>query len=1587
MPPYLKLHPFLLTGIFTTFLTQAALPTRAAGGCSTADFAVARSFDIGTNSGFSRVSLSVADFNGDGKTDVAATDLEGNAVAVFLNDGTGWFASPTKLAVGLSPSAVTIADFNGDGRPDLAVANSGSNNVSVLLGSDGGNFGAATAFGAGTGPGSLAVGDFNGDGKIDIAVGNIQGRSVSMLLGDGTGAFSTAPGSPFALVGQVLAVNSADFNSDTKRDLVVGTNGATQDENGFFVLTGNGAGGFSSQSRVFTNGGLAAAAGDLSGDGDADLVLGHFGGMAVLIGDGAGNFSAPTLFTLETGGSVDSIAIGDLDADNKPDIAASSTSSGITLFRGDGVGGFSRGRTYLVKSSPFSVALSDFDSDGKQDTAAGGPSGQLTSFSIMLNTGAGVFAAPRAVGTNASSFGSSATDVAVDDFNGDGLPDMAVSHSGQAGVNAIIAILLNDANGGFTPMPPISFFPGSSFRRVVTADFNEDGKADVAVAGTISIPFQHVVSVSFGNGNGTFGTPLNISGFFGQNPYDFAVGEFNNDGNLDIVVVSGTSQNYSILFGNGSGGFAFAAVQSVGTRFDRVAVGDFTGDSKQDLVITDFDDARVVVLRNNDGGLFGVIQSIDLPGRPSAVVVDDFNSDGKRDIAVASQILGGNSSLEEGRISVLLGDGAGGFAAAVHHEISSMAEDLLSRDLDGDGHADLAVVDRTASTVSVLSGDGVGAFSPSLSFDVAGGPWAIAAQDFNSDSRADLALLPPFGRTVVLLFGKAATSEPCLFADDVAITEPSSQSTDAGITVRLSAPSAQLVKVNYLLHSFSATAGQDFTNGAGMLVFQPGETSKVVTVPILGDIIEEPAESFALILSASQNARISDGIGKVTISDNDPPPTISISDVSVAEGNANFTSATFNLSLSAPSAFTVSVDFAVVSGTATVSTDFDAGQGSLVFGPGTTSGPVTVSVRGDITHEPDETFFVNLSNPVNSTIADGQGQGTILNDDPVPAITALNASGFEMTGADTTLLVTVNLSNPSSVAVSVDFSTADDTALAGSDYNASTGSLTFNPGETLKTIGITVRDDLLDEPHETFFVNLSNAVQGTIADGQSLCQIFDNDGPAISINDINVVEGESGRTTANFTISLSAASPQSVGVRISTANGTASGTSFPADFVAISNRFIFIPAGSTTATVSVFVNGDVMIEPDETFFVNLSQPQEGTIADAQGVGTITNDDVTSVQFSNSAASVNEADGKVQVTVMRVGDLSGVFTAAYSTFDSSASERSDYTASLGSLRFEPNETSKTITVFITNDALLENTENFFIALSGQNGGPTNQPSVADITINSDDAVPGPNPVDASTFFVNQHYRDFLNRDPDAAGLQFWVGQIEECGTDAQCREVRRINVSAAFFLSIEFQETGYLTYRFYKAAFGDATSPNVPGTVPIIRLRDFLFDAQSMGQGVQVGIGDWQQRLEANKQAYALEFVQRSRFLGEFPLTITADQFVTKLEQHVGAALSPEERAALIAVLGSTPADSANRAQVVRAVAEDADLRQAELNRAFVLMQYYGYLRRNPNDPQDTDFRGWKFWLDKLNQFNGNFIEAEMVKAFISSIEYRQRFGQ
>ena len=263
----------------------------------------------------------------------------------------------------------------------------------------------------------------------------------------------------------------------------------------------------------------------------------------------------------------------------------------------------------------------------------------------------------------------------------------------------------------------------------------------------------------------------------------------------------------------------------------------------------------------------------------------------------------------------------------------------------------------------------------------------------------------------------------------------------------------------------------------------------------------------------------------------------------------------------------------------------------------------------------------------------------------------------------------------------------------------------------------------------------------------------------------------------------------------------------------------------------------------------------------------------------------------------------------------------------------------------------------------------------------------NPVDDTRNFVRQQYLDFLNRAPDKTGGDFWSHEVEQCGADAACIQFRRTNTSGAFFLSIEFRDTGYFVYRLHKAAFG-----NIAADKPVpVRYEDFMPDTQRIGEGVVVNSPGWEDRLAANRDAFVLDFVSRARFTSAYPTTLAPTDFANQLFANAGLTPSAAERQAVVDEFGAaaTSADAAARARALKRVAENAALVARERNRAFVLMQYFGYLRRNPDDaPEEKrDFSGFNFWLSKLEDNGGDFIRAEMVRAFLESIEYRARFRQ
>jgi len=479
-----------------------------------------------------------------------------------------------------------------------------------------------------------------------------------------------------------------------------------------------------------------------------------------------------------------------------------------------------------------------------------------------------------------------------------------------------------------------------------------------------------------------------------------------------------------------------------------------------------------------------------------------------------------------------------------------------------------------------------------------------------------------------------------------------------------------------------------------------------------------------------------------------------------------------------------------------------------------------------------------------------------------------------------------------------------------------------------------------------------------------------------------------------------------------------------------------------------------------------------------------------ISFSTTEYHTTEGAGHFDVTVNRLNSLLEPATVHYATVDSSATQKSDYEITLGTLTFNPGEASKTFRVLIVNNNLVGagGSRDLDLVLSNPTVGVLFGPSTVKLSIMDDEfdtARQPPNILDDARFFVRQQYFDFLNREPDQAGFDFWVNQITSCGTDQSCIKLKKINVAAAFFLSIEFQKTGMLAYLTEKFSFGSRVLP---------RYGQFMLDVQALQKNYVFGAPGAEAQLEANKQAFFNEFVTRPEFVAKFRGLsnqdfVNAFSLPTSGELHIakltsaqvvppnsspatglailrlplnldgtlkvslylnglsGAETSaeihgpaePNANGPLIVALPAgdlvdfkTPfsgfsalangkayidvrttnfpngeiraqlpfsrfvndaiAQALNdgiitRAQALRLIVEtEFGTAPAEFNRAFVLMQYFGYLRRHPTDPPDNNLAGCNFWLNKLNQFNGNFVEAEMVKAFIESTEYRSRFG-
>lgn len=429
-------------------------------------------------------------------------------------------------------------------------------------------------------------------------------------------------------------------------------------------------------------------------------------------------------------------------------------------------------------------------------------------------------------------------------------------------------------------------------------------------------------------------------------------------------------------------------------------------------------------------------------------------------------------------------------------------------------------------------------------------------------------------------------------------------------------------------------------------------------------------------------------------------PALTVDDLIIREVNTGPTTANVAVRLTVPSSQAVTVDYKTANQTASAGSDYDSTSGTLTFAPGETMKTIAVPIPLDRVAEPDETFLVQLSNSANAVIADGQGQVTILDDEP--RITSNGAAVTEGDSGTTDALVPVMLSAAYGETVTVHYATADDLAVAGSDYLSVNGTLSFAPGQTTQYIAVPIIGDIIHERSQEYItVNLSNPSSNAMIDPAYTAPvtvvIYDNDPlPAISISDVTKLEGTGRDTAFTFTLSLSEPSDGSVSVDVSYGGGGPS--TFGPDQTY--GRYTF-SAGQTSLPYTIWVKGDAIKEVNESFYVNLRSPTNATIADSQGVGFIIDDDTVPALWINDVQLVEGNRGITYFvfTVTLSAPMDQQVSVNYATADGTATAGSDYKATSGTLVFAPGETTKTITVEVMGDTLKEQAESFSLNLSG------------------------------------------------------------------------------------------------------------------------------------------------------------------------------------------------------------------------------------------------------------------------------------------------
>lgn len=810
-PTFSVSHTYSSRGAYTARVTveddQAAVATATAVVNAASFFGPKNDLAAGS---FPK-SVAMGDLNGDAKPDLAVVNNSSTTVSLFFGDGTGTFSPKIDVTVNQMPSAVAIGDINEDGKADLVVANQvgGNAGISVLLGDGAGAFGTKTDFNGGNNPYDVDLGDLNNDGNLDIAVVNGGYQSVSVLLGNGKGAFESAESFPTPNAVYRAAVGDAD--GDGNVDVV-----AASEAGYVLVLRGDGSGALGPATNLpaggasGTGGAESAAIADFNDDARPDLAAGtwHAGNvsasknLSVILGVGAGSFGTQTEYdtVAVTAGAGWDVVFGDVNGDAVPDLLVTGLRV-VSVLLGDGTGHFGPRSEFATGEQPMSIAIGDLNADGKPDLAAANSASD--SVSVLLNTTAvPAFVSPSVLTVTKTSTGTAAANgtvtstppgiqcgtdctetyqtgavvtlVAVPD-EGSVIKGWTGGCSGSGASTTVVMDGSKTCTAVFGPSP-VAFertdYDAQCGRGLALADVTGDGNLDFLTITTKSMTNTYYASLLVAKGNGSGGFTMNF-GPFASNPYGInrlrgpVIGDLNGDGWPDLIMpredadVSTTHRYITIKIGNGSGDFGAKTdipAYNVGnaTPYD-AAIGDFNRDGKLDLAVTNFDDSGTLSIYVGDGtGGFPTRQEITTITNSGPLAAGDFNNDGKVDLVVAR--------ATSPRVAVHLGDGTGSFGSPVFYDatrygyVNNATNAVAIGDLNGDAKPDIVVVNM--HEVVVFLGDGGGAFGSPVFLNGGFLPWGVAIGDLSGDGKPDLAVTDEGNDSIVILIGDGTGAFP-----------------------------------------------------------------------------------------------------------------------------------------------------------------------------------------------------------------------------------------------------------------------------------------------------------------------------------------------------------------------------------------------------------------------------------------------------------------------------------------------------------------------------------------------------------------------------------------------------------------------------------------------------------------------------------------------------------------------------------------------------------------------------------------------------------------------------------------------------------